>query len=303
MPEIAEVSHIVDQLHHFKIRTKDFLLNEVKILSGRYVTHGPPKDWDIFISNLPYKWAGVNSKGKFIYFTFRNKYNQTIYLWNTLSMTGGWTTRINKYSNLEFVFKRKKNESKPDRFGRRIDKDVESVSLFFNDKRHFGTFNVSYSHTELETKLNSLGPSWLSDNPDNRKINIDMEEFKKIVSANKDMNICVFLTDQSLTSGIGNYLLSEIIYKSKLNPYMKMMDVNVLSLYNAICVIIMDAYYLDGASISDYKGLDGEIGEYQNSLSVYGKQMTAKGEIIYSEIGPHNRRVYFVKDYDSGVIV
>lgn len=269
MPECPEVSSITDQLYNY-MKSSDSVLESVKILSGRYMKHGPPDDWLIFKDNLPLKWCDVQSKGKFIYFTFVNKYGDLFYMWNTLAMTGTWTIEKDLYSRIFFSFGDK--------------------NLYFNDKRNFGT--IKFSFNELPSKLLSLGPSWLGvyDGTGFRNIDVCRNEFLEKFGRVKSKNICTVLMDQSVFSGIGNYLLSEVLHDSGNSPFNSVGDTNLESLYDSIVKIVNNSYRLDGVSMSDYKGIDGEKGEYQRYLKVYGKKCPE----VVKEIGPHGRSVYWI---------
>ncbi len=281
MPEAAEVAHITDQLYkmHF---LKDLWLHDMTILGGRYERHGPPEDWGIFKANLPLHWIDVQCKGKFIYFTFQNRYKDKFFLWNTLAMTGSWTTAKEKHSHIEFVFK-KSNEKKV---------------LFFNDIRCFGTMHVCFDEKAMNEKLKSIGQSWLGKfYGDPRTINVTEEYFLEVLKKHENTNVCKFLMNQSILSGIGNYLLSEVLYHSKTYPWSKIKDLNDNNrkeLYNSIATVVEHSYNLDGVSLQDYHGVDGEIGEYQNLLQVYQQEKDPKGNDVVKEEGPHGRSLHWV---------
>ena len=83
MPEIIEVKKYIDFINKF-VKNKQLLA--VNIKNGRYHKHKPFENYDKLKKELPIKLLEVNSKGKFIYFTFENNF----YLLNTLGLSGGW---------------------------------------------------------------------------------------------------------------------------------------------------------------------------------------------------------------------
>lgn len=276
MPEAPEVAHITDQLYKIKM-SNSLLLIDISILGGRYKRHGSPEDWDIFKQNLPLQWTNVQCKGKFIYFTFQNKYEDKFYLWNTLAMTGGWTTTKQKHSHIKLTF-------------------TEKTNLYFNDMRCFGTLHVCFNKNEHLHKLNSIGTSWLGlyNGTKPRTINVQWKDFEKVATMYENQNICKFLMNQSFFSGIGNYLLSEVLYDSKTYPWSNVSDVKIKKLYESITLIVQNSYNLDGVSLRDYHGVDGEIGEYQNFLQVYGQKRDSNGNNVIKVQGPHGRSLYWV---------
>jgi len=269
MPEICEVSHITDQLWELR---KELLL-DIQILGGRYSRH-TLLDKDILKENLPLRWKDVQSKGKFIWFVFENKWKDRFFLWNTLAMTGGWTLKRQKHSGVLLQF--------------------ESFQLYFNDTRCFGTLKVCFEESQMNRKLNSIGKSWLSPyHGKKRTIGISLEEFRDTCKPN--VNVCKFLMNQSIFSGIGNYLLSEILHDSSISPFVVLGEIDIEKLYKSICKIILNSYELDGVSLKDYYGVDGEKGEYQHYIQVYGKKYTPEGKKVIKKIGPHGRSVYFTE--------
>jgi formamidopyrimidine-DNA glycosylase len=288
MPELPEVCHIVDQLYDFMKKHNNPKLIRTEFTSGRYIRHGLPDDWELLKDNLPLVWNNVNCKGKMIYFKFKNKYNDTFYIKNTLAMTGSWSLKKSKHTHLIMTFQYDNNTP---------------ISLYFSDPRNFGTLSIFFDEVKFIEKLNSIGQSWLSDYyPNNvmigkRIIQIKLNDFIEVVNkkTNFNNNIVKFLMDQSKFSGIGNYLLSEVLYDSKINPFLNICDIpkdKMIDLYNSISKIIKASYDLDGVSLKDYHGLDNQVGEYQHNLAIYNRKQTDKGEDIIKIIGPHKRSVY-----------
>ena len=100
MPEGPECRHITDCLKQLLIGKT---LNDIKILSGRYQRHGPFTGLSDFLPLLKQNKINIISiecHGKFIYWKFSNDYS----LWNTLGMSGQWTTTKDKHCHIEFVY-------------------------------------------------------------------------------------------------------------------------------------------------------------------------------------------------------
>jgi formamidopyrimidine-DNA glycosylase len=82
MPEVVEVLKTVDFLK--KIMKNEFI-TDIKILKGRYITHGPFDLYSVLKKNLPLKVIDIKNKGKFIYFILEKGF----YLFSTLGLKGG----------------------------------------------------------------------------------------------------------------------------------------------------------------------------------------------------------------------
>lgn len=77
--------------------------------------------------------------------------------------------------------------------------------------------------------------------------------------------LCSFLLDQSIMSGVGNYIKCEVIFKCRLDPKMKMGDITdeqLDLLRKAILSTVKTSYKLGGFSIKDYYQPNGQSGMY-----------------------------------------
>lgn len=193
MPEGPEAKLLVKFLDHF---FKDNKIMDIDIIGGRYKKHGKPYLFYSFSRNLPTKVLKVDNKGKLIYFIFSNGH----IMWNTLGMSGFWT--INE-----------KLEHNDIRF------ETENGNVYFNDMRHFGTITFVKSKIELQQKLDTLGPDIMSDT-------IIFEKFNENLRKYPEKKISIILMDQQIVSGIGNYLVNEILYAAKISPHRKVKNIN-----------------------------------------------------------------------------
>jgi DNA-formamidopyrimidine glycosylase len=192
MPEGPEVKRLVDKL---KKNLRNKKIKKIKLISGRY-SRNIPKNYEIFLKKLPLVIHNIECKGKFIYFTFKKS---DITLWNTLGMTGFWTNYEIPHNNVKLIF--------------------EEESIFFNDVRNFGTI-IFNTRKELEIKLSNLGPDILDD------YNNTHEFIKKIRNKKKDTTISNALLDQKVAAGCGNYLRAEVLYQQKMNPFLKLREID-----------------------------------------------------------------------------
>ncbi len=136
--------------------------------------------------------------------------------------------------------------------------------LAFSDARKIGHFSV-ISTKETQERINKLGPDPLL---------ITESDFTGLFK-NKKGCIKSLLMDQSFLAGIGNIYASEILFMAGIDPRRKtnLLSENELKKIHYFTVSIMQkAIKLKGDSVSDFRLLDGERGEYQNYHLVYGRK-------------------------------
>lgn len=286
MPENPEIQIYTDQL--------DFLLqNRIlnKLVFKETFIKKCPKELDKFNSLLPLKIDSVKCKGKLIWFNFGN-----ITLFSKPQMTGKYTLNPN-YSHIHVEFHLEKINTNNPLF---IDK------IFYSDVRRFGNFEITFNQNDKNEKISSIANGFIGE------YKLSLNEFlenSKNVQENKrlkkDRNLIdIFRDSQSLVcSGIGNYLVSEILYKCELNP---MMSFNKLSteqlklIYKNAKSIIKKSYQYGGVSLQDYSDVFDNIGEFSDYLEVYGKcgKLTSKDEKVFKkEIGngTNKRSIFYTE--------
>lgn len=260
MPEGPEVKIFVDKLNQ-KYFNKTLL--EVEVLSGRYV-----KNKIVDLNNIKNKkLKSVNCKGKFIWFDFEDNI-----LFNTLGMTGNWGSQLVKHSRVKFTFK-------------------DNSLLYFNDIRNFGTIKVA-NNNDLVSKLKTLGPDMLSNPP-------NVTNFIKIMRKRNNKNICTVMMNQSVLSGIGNYIKAESLWFARINPHStinNLTDENLVILYKAILFVINKSYISQGASIKDFYNFEGEKGSATEGFVVYGKSKDFNGDLVIKETTLDKRTTHWVKN-------
>ena len=83
----------------------------------------------------------------------------------------------------------------------------------------------------------------------------------------------VFLLDQKRIAGIGNIYADEICHLCGLSPESPMIRADPHKLVSAVKEILNNAIRLNGTTLRDYQNADGEYGDFQNSLKVYGQDI------------------------------
>ena len=224
MPEGPEVV-ITTQYLNTKLRNKK--LHKVKIMSGRY-THQKLKGIDL-LQKKEYVIKNIYSKGKFIYFELKNK-DGDAFIMNTLGMTGRWGFYEDQNSRVKFIIKANNGKT---------------YNLYFTDPLNFGTLTFTNSRTVLDKKLKDIAIDILTSNIDTKQLTRHIVNFMN--KSRKDLNLVKILMDQtSIVSGIGNYLVAEILYDAQLSPHRSLPELNrkeLVRLADSMRRIVKTAYY------------------------------------------------------------
>ena len=263
-----------------------YALEGVEIISGRFAST-PPEGLDELARRLPLALEAVRCKGKFIYFQMASN----VSLWSTLGMSGGWTLRrSHPHCRLALSL---------------AGGDGDRRRLLFYDMRNFGTLRVCFDDDDLRRKLASLGLSWLEDG--------DADDFAdrfRDLAANAARRaprkpLAKWLMDQKATAGIGNYLLSEILYATRTDPWAAVGDVGE----ERWAAIRGEALRLTRASrdaqAAAYEDADDPRPKLRDleargfALEVYG-QAVARGLPVRRDVGPHGRTVHWVPEVQTG---
>jgi len=268
MPEGPEVRITTDFLNQFAGKS----FNSFGILSGRYAKKGGiPDD---HIAYLPAKIESVDCKGKFIYFNISyDKGNKNYYLFNTLGMTGMWSRKKTKHSRFCIFF------------------DDEDI-LYYNDIRNFGTLKFVEDKSVLDKKLKSLGPDIL-------KGDFDWQGYRNRFLSKPNKTIAEVIMNQSVISGVGNYLKSEILWKSNISPHRLVKDISIdewHNLYYNTLVQSERSYKLGGATIESYRQPNGEEGLYSRRFAVYNQKTDPEGRTVIKETTADKRTTHWVPE-------
>jgi len=275
MPEGPEVNVIKDGLNHV---IKNNLVVSVDLPEGSKFLKKAPDGYNDFKTDLPLKCLEVKSKGKLIYFVFEKGW----YLACRLLMSGGWfLEKAAKHNHFEMTYK--KNE-----------KDKETSSIWFVDPRHFGTLKFTQDKSVLESILNDIGPDLLNNN-------ISDEDYLKTMknSKNGKKKIAVVLMDQSVFSGVGNYLKSEILYQARVSPHAiinNIPDQKILEIFKITLEKINTSYKSGGASVRDYSDIKGKEGTFSFTFAVYKKKKDPLGNKIVMEKTKDGRTTHWVPE-------
>lgn len=140
--------------------------------------------------------------------------------------------------------------------------------LIFNDARRFGFVDlIETKNLKTHKMLSKLGPEPLSDE---FYFSYLQEKLHR-----KKMNIKTTMMDNEIVVGVGNIYINESLFDSGILPLRNACDLKdseIKKLISSIKKIIKKAIDLGGSSISDYVSAKGDLGNFQNSFKVYGRE-------------------------------
>jgi formamidopyrimidine-DNA glycosylase len=297
MPEICEVV-LTSQALKDKLLNKK--LNKINILSGRY-TKTVFKGYNKMV--FPLKVTNIDSHGKFMWFQFENDK----YLLNTFGLTGMWGFNKTKYNRIEFVFE-------------------DNIIAYYDDDRNFGTFEYDDTADAFNKKINKLAPDLLKTNFTKEQFLEWFKDFLSKSSKRKDMLIVKVLMNQNksdgIGSGLGNYLVPEILYRCKISPHRKMgnlTDNEIMNMSQIIKQVLKQCYiYNDTGYMEDikdfveehYNGIHkGKYPDYHLEIKipkgqkfmfyVYRQKVDPYGNKVIAEKILGNRSTYWVPNIQN----
>jgi len=167
--------------------------------------------------------------------------------------------------------------------------EFEDYKIYYCDTGGLGIGEITVCNGVEELAINFTGVG-----RDFIRREVTFDEWKPYASSRKS-NIVRFLRDQKKFSGIGNYIVSESMYRARLSPErnMKTLDNQELrKLFDSIISVMRDAIESGGTTISDYVGPNGEDGKYVTD--VYGRQKDKLGNRI-TKIKVDGRPIFYVE--------
>jgi len=145
---------------------------------------------------------------------------------------------------------------------------ANGARVTFNDPRRFGAMDLLPTATAEDHKLLSvLGPEPLGN---------DFHE-QHLIDAFKGKNSPVksALLDQGIVAGLGNIYVCEALYRAGVSPRRKAGQISeqrVAKLVPIIRQVLQEAIEAGGSSLRDFRQADGELGYFQHSFDVYGRE-------------------------------
>ena len=144
----------------------------------------------------------------------------------------------------------------------------QGARVTFNDPRRFGAMDLlPTQNAEAHPLLASLGPEPLG--------NAFSESYLVPALRDRNMPIKLALLDQKIIAGLGNIYVCETLYRARIHPARKarkIAETRLARLVPIIREVLKDAITAGGSSLRDFRQADGELGYFQHSFDVYGRE-------------------------------
>lgn len=245
MPELPEVETIRLTLKQFVIGKT---INHITIYWPNIIKY--PDDTEMFKQMLKGQtFRDIRRKGKFLLF-----YLDDVVLVSHLRMEGKYSVESNeeplkKHTHVIFSF-------------------TDGTELRYNDVRKFGTMHVYAKGYEwMDKPLSALGPDGLDETFTYTFL------YEKLQKTTRSIKTC--LLDQSIVAGLGNIYVDETLFKASVYPLKRADELTtkeVQAIRDAAVNTLREAVELGGTTIRSYTNSQGEMGMFQQTLYVYGKE-------------------------------
>ncbi|MFT7593849.1 MAG: formamidopyrimidine-DNA glycosylase [Paracoccaceae bacterium] len=140
--------------------------------------------------------------------------------------------------------------------------------ITFNDPRRFGAMDLLQTATAEQHKLLAgLGPEPLG--------NDFHEDYLIKAFHNRNTPVKSALLNQRIVAGLGNIYVCEALFRAQMSPSHKVGKITpkrVAALVPIIRKVLEDAIKAGGSSLRDFRQADGELGYFQHSFDVYGRE-------------------------------
>ncbi|WGW04679.1 bifunctional DNA-formamidopyrimidine glycosylase/DNA-(apurinic or apyrimidinic site) lyase [Tropicibacter oceani] len=145
---------------------------------------------------------------------------------------------------------------------------ANGARITFNDPRRFGAMDLLPTATaEAHPLLASIGPEPLG--------NGFSESHLVAALKGRSMPIKSALLDQKIVAGLGNIYVCETLYRGRIHPARRVTKIaqrRIAALVPIIRQVLSEAIEAGGSSLKDFRQADGELGYFQHSFDVYGRE-------------------------------
>ncbi|WP_292284468.1 bifunctional DNA-formamidopyrimidine glycosylase/DNA-(apurinic or apyrimidinic site) lyase [Marivita sp.] len=140
--------------------------------------------------------------------------------------------------------------------------------ITFNDPRRFGAMDLfATDQAEAHPLLATIGPEPFGNSFD--------EPYLVAALTGRKTPMKTVLLDQKTIAGLGNIYVCEALFRSQIHPTRPACRVSkdrISRLVPIIRTVLSDAIEAGGSSLRDFRQADGELGYFQHSFDVYGRE-------------------------------
>lgn len=144
----------------------------------------------------------------------------------------------------------------------------DGARVTFNDARRFGMMDLwPTADLAAHPLLAGLGPEPFG--------NDFSETYLAERLRGRAMPVKAALLDQRIVAGLGNIYVCEALHDARISPERRVRDMTeaeIVTLVPAIRDVLARAIEAGGSSLRDYRQADGELGYFQHSFRVYGRE-------------------------------
>lgn len=208
------------------------------------------------------------------YLTIHLEDDQTLI--SHLGMSGSYRIESESAENLpgQFTHERSKKSAHDHLIFSLMNDEGQKTNIIYNDPRRFGFLVLAQtSRLDEHPFLEKLGLEPTG--------NLLSGEWMDKAFTGKKTPLKATLLDQSLIAGLGNIYVCEALWRAGLSPLRSAGSITTKGgaearltnqLATDIREVIADAIAAGGSSLRDYRQADGELGYFQHSFSVYGRE-------------------------------
>jgi formamidopyrimidine-DNA glycosylase len=162
-----------------------------------------------------------------MYFELQTTAKEEVYLATHMGLTGFWIINPIKQKNYKICMTISDN-----------------IQLMYKDDSNFGNMNL-YNKDQLEQKLSTISFDIVKSNISDENL---FDRFKAYLDNKRIKNVSIvelLMNQHGVVSGIGNYLMAEILYRAKISPFTgikNLTDAQIMELCKCIKYIVKLSY-------------------------------------------------------------
>ncbi|MWB76664.1 bifunctional DNA-formamidopyrimidine glycosylase/DNA-(apurinic or apyrimidinic site) lyase [Pseudooceanicola sp. 216_PA32_1] len=145
---------------------------------------------------------------------------------------------------------------------------ASGTRITFNDPRRFGAMDLlPTAGAEAHKLLAAIGPEPLG--------NVFSQPYLVAAIKHRNTPIKAALLDQKVVAGLGNIYVCEALYRAGISPARSCSRISterIAALVPIIRTVLEEAIAAGGSSLRDFRRADGELGYFQHSFDVYGRE-------------------------------